>query len=473
MGGEFEVSSLKNLLNLWLDNRLTMSGLDSTFSAAFTHYSALAINVLGRQNLSNARWNVEVAYNTSNAFYQCFLSKEMMYSCAIWGEEEHGVRGDLTVGPTAGDLEAAQCRKIHNILTKARVHAGDRLLEIGLSWGAMAIEVLLPQAALLGCTVDTVTLSREQMEMVVQRSLEAGVSDRVRVHLCDYHDMPASFEHAFDAVVTTEMIEAVGPRYMHQFFQCMDRALKPDKATMVITATSQPEFRYTDYQYMPNHGITGHSRGDHGNPEDNCNDVGIYPTTEMARCITHFIKRGVTWSRRKQEVEESSFGRRSWYWMAVLGQVKSETNRTCAFNMVPDALLPPDAAEAAEPYITGDEQGEEGLGQLAEYMHNLLTHQHRCFAYGFYVQGKYARLLYFDRTGALLSEAFDWSEPTSLLHDFVWKVAHMTPEQLGYDPSAQVASESDLDLLRSKMACSELETLPAEVQQYVLRRSGT
>lgn len=65
----------------------------------------------------------------------------MMYSCALWSDEEHGVRGDLTVGPTPGDLEAAQQRKIHHILHKARVRPGDRLLEIGTGWGAMAIAV--------------------------------------------------------------------------------------------------------------------------------------------------------------------------------------------------------------------------------------------------------------------------------------------------------------------------------------------
>ena len=68
----------------------------------------------------------------------------MMYSCAIWGEEENGVRGDLEVGPAPDDLESAQRRKIHDILTKARVRAGDRLLEIGTGWGGMAIEVSSP-----------------------------------------------------------------------------------------------------------------------------------------------------------------------------------------------------------------------------------------------------------------------------------------------------------------------------------------
>lgn len=65
----------------------------------------------------------------------------MMYSAALWGEEENGPRGDLTVGPSADDLEIAQQRKIQDYLTKARLRTGDRLLEIGSGWGAMAIAV--------------------------------------------------------------------------------------------------------------------------------------------------------------------------------------------------------------------------------------------------------------------------------------------------------------------------------------------
>ena len=65
----------------------------------------------------------------------------MMYSCAYWGDEENGPAGDLTVGPTPGDLEAAQLRKVRFMLKQARVRPGDRLLEFGSGWGAMAIEV--------------------------------------------------------------------------------------------------------------------------------------------------------------------------------------------------------------------------------------------------------------------------------------------------------------------------------------------
>ncbi|OCH88840.1 cyclopropane-fatty-acyl-phospholipid synthase [Obba rivulosa] len=243
MEGDFDVSSLKGLLNLWLDNRATLTEFSSTISTLFAYYSALAINCLGRQSLTMSRLNVEVAYDVSNELYQCFLSKEMMYSCAIWGEEENGVRGDLTAGPTPGDLEAAQLRKIRHILKKARLRPGDRLLEIGSGWGAMSLE-----AARMGCTVDTVTLSSEQKALTERRAAAAGLAERVCVHLCDYRELPHELAGCFDALVSCEMIEAVGPRHYHEYFGVIDWALKRDRATVVITATAQPEHRYTDYQ---------------------------------------------------------------------------------------------------------------------------------------------------------------------------------------------------------------------------------
>ena len=64
-----------------------------------------------------------------------------MYSCALWSEAEGGVRGDLEFGPTPGDLEVAQLRKLHHVLRKARVQPGHRILEFGSGWGGLAIEV--------------------------------------------------------------------------------------------------------------------------------------------------------------------------------------------------------------------------------------------------------------------------------------------------------------------------------------------
>ena len=145
----------------------------------------------------------------------------MKYSCPLWGKEEGGVRGDLEGHRRPGDLEAAQERMIKYILKKAQLKPGDRLLEIGSGWGCIAIEVSpygasihrlftylrYTKAGRMGCMVDTITLSVEQMTLARELVKEAGLENQVRVHLVDYRNMPAEFEKAFDACVSLEMLE--------------------------------------------------------------------------------------------------------------------------------------------------------------------------------------------------------------------------------------------------------------------------
>jgi cyclopropane-fatty-acyl-phospholipid synthase len=67
----------------------------------------------------------------------------MMYSCALWSDDEGGIDGDLLprVGAPGTDLEMAQLRKIHYVLRRARIKNGQRILEVGSGWGGLAIEV--------------------------------------------------------------------------------------------------------------------------------------------------------------------------------------------------------------------------------------------------------------------------------------------------------------------------------------------
>jgi cyclopropane-fatty-acyl-phospholipid synthase len=127
----------------------------------------------------------------------------MMYSCALWDESEGGVRGDLEAGPTPEDLEAAQLRKIRHVIKLARIKSGDRVLEFGSGWGGLAIEAALS----CGCEVDTLTLAAEQKALAEERIKAAGLEGKVRVHLMDYRNIPPSFEKAFDAFVSIEMLE--------------------------------------------------------------------------------------------------------------------------------------------------------------------------------------------------------------------------------------------------------------------------
>src|SRR3954467_904387 len=153
----------------------------------------------------NSRANISRHYDLSNELFEAFLDETITYSSA-WFEP-----GD--------DLAAAQTRKIDGILDLARVRSGMRVLEIGSGWGALAIRAARER----GAHVTTLTLSTEQEALARKRAEEAGVSDLVEVRLQDYRDVTGRF----DAVVSVEMIEAVGERYWPTYFAALDSLLAP------------------------------------------------------------------------------------------------------------------------------------------------------------------------------------------------------------------------------------------------------
>jgi cyclopropane-fatty-acyl-phospholipid synthase len=153
----------------------------------------------------NSRANISRHYDLSNELFSEFLDETMTYSSA-WFEP-----GD--------DLAGAQLRKIDGILDLARVRSGMRVLEIGSGWGALSIRA----AAERGAHVTTLTLSSEQQKLAQERAAAAGVADLVDVRLQDYRDVTGEF----DAIVSVEMIEAVGEKYWPTYFTALDQHLKP------------------------------------------------------------------------------------------------------------------------------------------------------------------------------------------------------------------------------------------------------
>ena len=154
--------------------------------------------------------NIAHHYDLSNDLFELFLDPSLSYSSALFADDPSAA--------TRTDLEAAQYRKIDRLLDQAGVGGGTRLLEIGTGWGELAI-----RAARRGATVHTITLSVEQQRLARQRIAAAGVADRVDVELCDYRSVTGRY----DAVVSVEMIEAVGWRYWRTYFETIDRLLRP------------------------------------------------------------------------------------------------------------------------------------------------------------------------------------------------------------------------------------------------------
>ena len=160
--------------------------------------------------LDGSRSNIAAHYDLSNDLFAAFLDPTMTYSSA-WFDDSEPVE-------TATRLEEAQLRKIDGILDLAGVRSGTRLLEIGTGWGTLAI-----RAAQRGARVTTITLSREQMRLARERVEAAGLSGLVEVRVQDYREVDGEY----DAIVSVEMIEAVGEAYWPAYFAALDRLLAP------------------------------------------------------------------------------------------------------------------------------------------------------------------------------------------------------------------------------------------------------
>ena len=111
-------------------------------------------------------------YNVSNAFYQLWLDRRMLYSCAMFASENEA-------------LDAAQERKLDMICRKLRLQPGERLLEIGCGWGGL----IMHAAQHFGVDARGITLSQPQADLANERIAAAGLADRCRADVCDYRDL--------------------------------------------------------------------------------------------------------------------------------------------------------------------------------------------------------------------------------------------------------------------------------------------
>jgi len=108
-----------------------------------------------------------------------------------------------------------------------------------VGWGSLAITAVQET----GCQVDTITLSSQQKVLAEQRIEAAGLSHSIRVHLMDYRQMPKEWEHAFDRVISVEMIEAVGAEFLDTYWKVVDWALHKEHGVGVVQVITIPEAR--------------------------------------------------------------------------------------------------------------------------------------------------------------------------------------------------------------------------------------
>ncbi len=175
-----------------------------------------------RNTRSRSRRNIAAHYDLGNDFYRLFLDETMTYSSAVF---------------TAADqsLADAQRNKYRRIADGAALSAGQHVLEIGTGWGGFALYA----AGELGCRVTSVTISAEQHALARQRVNEAGLNDLIDIQLRDYREIDGTY----DAIVSIEMLEAVGAEYFATFFRVCDAALVPG-GRMSLQSITFPDAAY-------------------------------------------------------------------------------------------------------------------------------------------------------------------------------------------------------------------------------------
>ncbi len=215
IAGDWTTSDLSALLKLFIANR------DAVEAAVYgTWWGSLLhrLKHLGHRNSRRgSKKNIHAHYDLGNEFYRLWLDPSMHYSSA-WFEG----------GDREGSLVDAQWAKTRRTLNECGVRAGDRVLEIGCGWGALAECA----AREFDATVSGVTLSTEQLAWARDRLHGAELTGDLRLQ--DYRDVT---DGPFDAVVSIEMFEAVGREYWAGYFETVKAQLKPDGRACIQSIT--------------------------------------------------------------------------------------------------------------------------------------------------------------------------------------------------------------------------------------------
>jgi cyclopropane-fatty-acyl-phospholipid synthase len=222
--GDWDCDDLRNLFRIIVRNRDSVDRLDGGL-ARVASYRHRLFHWWRTNTRTRSRPNIAAHYDLGNDFYRLWLDDTMAYSSGIF--------------PAPGaSLREASVEKFDRVCRKLELCRSDEVLEIGSGWGGFAIHA----AANYGCQVTTTTISRAQFEVAQQRITAAGLARRVTLLQQDYRDLNGQY----DKLVSIEMIEAVGHRFMDQYFHQCGKLLRPD-GSLVLQAIVMPERGYEQY----------------------------------------------------------------------------------------------------------------------------------------------------------------------------------------------------------------------------------
>jgi cyclopropane-fatty-acyl-phospholipid synthase len=259
-----------------------------------------------RNSHSGSKKNILAHYDLGNELYSRFLDPEMMYSSAIYPNEE-------------ASLEQAQVHKMSTICQRLDLTADDHLLEIGTGWGGLAIYA----AQHYGCRVTTTTISDAQHAYAKDRIEQLGLTEKITLLKQDYRDLTGEY----DKLVSIEMIEAVGFEYLPSFFKQCNARLKPGGKLLIQSITIADQ-RFEHYKhnvdfiqryifpggFLPSVTVlTGHLTEYTDLVTESINDIGLDYAKTLAHWREAFLK---SWPELKPFGYDEKFKRLWLYYLA-------------------------------------------------------------------------------------------------------------------------------------------------------------
>lgn len=253
-----------------------VAGYVSSQYHRFKHY--------GRRNTeANAKRNIAAHYDLGNDFYNQWLDSRMLYSSGIYLNKNDS-------------LETAQLEKIDRICRKLQLQPGQHVLEIGSGWGGFAIHA----ARQYDVRVTTITISQAQYDYCCAKVAEYGLQEKVKPLLLDYRKLQGQY----DAVVSIEMIEAVGHEYLDSYFAVINRVLKPDGKALVQAITAHDQ-NYAAYlaksDFIREYIFPGGSLPSIGAMVSSSSKTGDMQVTHLEDIAWHYSKTLDDWFKRLNE----------------------------------------------------------------------------------------------------------------------------------------------------------------------------
>ena len=202
MKKDFYSSNLTNLIELTARNINTIYSFSG--SLKLQKIKNFLKKMFASNTKSKSKKYISKHYDLGNEFFSLWLDKSLTYSSAVYKNEKD-------------NLEIAQRNKFQELINLMNIKDGNKVLEIGCGWGGFA-EFL---AKNYDVSVDCITISKNQYEFTKKRIFNSGLNNKVNVKFLDYRDL----KEKYDRVASIEMIEAVGEKYMDQYFGTIKNVL--------------------------------------------------------------------------------------------------------------------------------------------------------------------------------------------------------------------------------------------------------